>query len=441
MAYAEPFIDLEKLYHDVCCTGFNTLAWDNDWSNEFDLDAWVQDIYRNGNGKPDMRTIQKYAGIYWDAVKSGYLDFDVASHNLLSPDGVMLQHLADNVYHFSAAKNYTHLRQLTSLINDNGRVREWKSFEEEALKLNVKYNKTWLKTEYDLALAGSTMASKWAQYETSPNAMLRYDTVGDARVRDAHKALNGTTLPVSHPFWNTHYPPNGWKCRCDVVRLPYSATPTSPQAIPNGIDSIPPMMQVNVGKEKLLFSQKHPYFKGEVADQRIQSFMPYIAKTTENGFNVYESKAAIEHTTSQIEAPRIAKEYAERINAAAMMADVKGNDAILLPNLNKIHPMHELFYKNNLGFTGNCDGYIPNSNYYFEVKSYDGLYEAGKLNDMLDKACTQAPNLVYVLHHNINLEKLTHSIISKVNNPNHPLRQQLKEIYIITNDGKAFKIK
>lgn len=35
--------------------------------------------------------------------------------------------------------------------------------------------------------------------------------------RPHHVALDGLTLPPSHPFWQTHYPPNGWGCRCRVV--------------------------------------------------------------------------------------------------------------------------------------------------------------------------------------------------------------------------------
>lgn len=35
--------------------------------------------------------------------------------------------------------------------------------------------------------------------------------------RPLHVAWNGLTLPANHPFWQTHYPPNGWGCRCRAV--------------------------------------------------------------------------------------------------------------------------------------------------------------------------------------------------------------------------------
>ena len=50
---------------------------------------------------------------------------------------------------------------------------------------------------------------------------LRYVTVGDNRVRDEHRPWHGTVLRWDHPFWKTHYPPNGWACRCTVQQ--YSA--------------------------------------------------------------------------------------------------------------------------------------------------------------------------------------------------------------------------
>ncbi len=35
--------------------------------------------------------------------------------------------------------------------------------------------------------------------------------------RPMHLAWNGLTLAPDHPFWRTHYPPNGWGCRCYVL--------------------------------------------------------------------------------------------------------------------------------------------------------------------------------------------------------------------------------
>jgi len=43
-----------------------------------------------------------------------------------------------------------------------------------------------------------------------------YWTMRDSRVRSSHAVLNGVYLPKEHPFWNDHYCPNGWRCRCIV---------------------------------------------------------------------------------------------------------------------------------------------------------------------------------------------------------------------------------
>lgn len=47
----------------------------------------------------------------------------------------------------------------------------------------------------------------------------QYKTAGDDRVRDAHAALNDLILPADSPFWDTHYPPWDWGCRCDVIPM------------------------------------------------------------------------------------------------------------------------------------------------------------------------------------------------------------------------------
>jgi SPP1 gp7 family putative phage head morphogenesis protein len=46
-----------------------------------------------------------------------------------------------------------------------------------------------------------------------------YDAVNDRRTRPTHRALDGKVYRYDHPFWDTWYPPNGYRCRCGVISL------------------------------------------------------------------------------------------------------------------------------------------------------------------------------------------------------------------------------
>jgi len=45
----------------------------------------------------------------------------------------------------------------------------------------------------------------------------KYLSAYDDQVRDSHRALHGLILPWDHPFWQDHFAPWDWGCRCQVI--------------------------------------------------------------------------------------------------------------------------------------------------------------------------------------------------------------------------------
>jgi uncharacterized protein with gpF-like domain len=73
---------------------------------------------------------------------------------------------------------------------------------------------------YSTNIRTAYAAGRWEQL-TDPEQMqvLPYLTYkhGDSRVpRPHHLAWDGITLPADDPWWQTHYPPSGWGCKCRV---------------------------------------------------------------------------------------------------------------------------------------------------------------------------------------------------------------------------------
>ena len=73
-----------------------------------------------------------------------------------------------------------------------------------------------LKLIFDVNMRQSQAAGRWARIERSKATLpyVMYRTAQDDRVRQLHQAWDGVVLPVDDEFWHTHYPPNGWRCRC-----------------------------------------------------------------------------------------------------------------------------------------------------------------------------------------------------------------------------------
>lgn len=78
-----------------------------------------------------------------------------------------------------------------------------------------------LTTIYRTNMQTSSMAGRYKSF--AENAAARphweYVAVMDARTRPEHAALNGLVFPAGDPFWNSYWPPNGYRCRCRVTAL------------------------------------------------------------------------------------------------------------------------------------------------------------------------------------------------------------------------------
>lgn len=78
-----------------------------------------------------------------------------------------------------------------------------------------------LRTIFETNMRSAYQAGLWQRIERSKSIFpfLRYSAVMDGRTRPEHRAWHGTVLPVDDPWWDAHYPPCGFRCRCTVTQM------------------------------------------------------------------------------------------------------------------------------------------------------------------------------------------------------------------------------
>ena len=228
--------------------------------NEAVIKQLLNDIYSSNN--PNKRALFKetFRHLFAGVLKGYNKDFTTVKYN--TPDFKMLNELGYNVGVFSIFKNHDFIKETVKLLkNDDGTLRTKKEFVTEARKLNDKYNKRYLATEYDHAISAARMAAKWQEFERTKHLYLnlQYIAVMDERTRQLHRNWHGLILPIDHKFWRTHFPPNDWGCRCTARRTDKAVDDkgVDVDAMPN----LPKQFNINVGIEGKVFDDTHPYFK------------------------------------------------------------------------------------------------------------------------------------------------------------------------------------
>lgn len=196
-----------------------------------------------------------------DAISSGLLAADWSS----SQPSDYRTLLEANVQRFSAAKTLALVQQLNEAKNT---ATTFAAFRATVAPLLSQYNASWLRTEYNHALATAQMGAAWraayAARATSP--YWQYSTVGDDRVRPAHARLDGLTFRLDDPEAARLWPPNDFGCRCDGVILNQSAK--TPATLQDGISALGPDTwariqsrgwDTNFGSAGLIFTRSMEY--------------------------------------------------------------------------------------------------------------------------------------------------------------------------------------
>jgi len=179
-------------------------------------------------------------------------------------DWELLNELRENIYMFSAAKSFQQLRDIGSLMFDEDgdriSINEFSKLGEQKFET---WNDAWGRTEYNTAVASAQTAVKWQTIEDNKDILpnLCYHTIGDAC--DICAPLDGMTAKVDDHIWNTVTPPNHFNCLCVITQEEEDKELTqNKESIYKQVDkAMDDTFKFNPGKEKVIFSEDHPYFQ------------------------------------------------------------------------------------------------------------------------------------------------------------------------------------
>jgi SPP1 gp7 family putative phage head morphogenesis protein len=180
------------------------------------------------------------------------------------PQARTIQRLRTNLVTFVAFKNYKRSQDMIrALTDDQGKIRSFAVFQREAIALGETYHRHELEAEYATVVAAAQAAAQWDDFVRDADIFpyLIYKTQDDNKVRKSHQLLHDVCKPVMDVFWDTWYPPNGWRCRCYVLQARTDAGyKTEPDAYPTDKET-PLVFKHNPAKSGKVWNKQHPYFK------------------------------------------------------------------------------------------------------------------------------------------------------------------------------------
>lgn len=87
--------------------------------------------------------------------------------------------------------------------------------------VTTRFDNARLKLIFDTNTRIAYAAGQWERAWNTRKAFpyLRYIHTTPVNAREQHKRWHNLVLPIEHVFWRTHYPPNGWNCKCRALPM------------------------------------------------------------------------------------------------------------------------------------------------------------------------------------------------------------------------------
>lgn len=113
----------------------------------------------------------------------------------------------------------------------------------------------------------------WTQQQKNKanRPYLKYSSLTDSRVRPSHLALNNIIRHIDDAFWDTHYAPNGFNCRCAIDAI------TESQAKRLGITTDDDLPDIQPDEGWAISPSSYGKQLNDVLDQKIADADPRLA--------------------------------------------------------------------------------------------------------------------------------------------------------------------
>ena len=183
------------------------------------VEDWMKILYNEDKDLgAQAKVIAEELNILTDGLKKGF--GVLTGYN--TPDTLAYQLMEYNLFEFCEYKTEARLAAMTDLLIDKKKqeIRSFTDFKNRASKINKDFNEDWLLTEYNLSIAVGQNAAAYHRFfnEQDLTRYVKYHTIGDNKVREQHRILDGKIFDLNDKEAMRFFPPNGYGCRCEMLQ-------------------------------------------------------------------------------------------------------------------------------------------------------------------------------------------------------------------------------